>query len=96
MAAYALLVGTKGESRSLIADGDPRVIRRRFKLGDFPDGFDRIEVIDTAQGRVRSKWNKKKTGSTVTTVTGLKESDPAVTEQPKPTRKASSKPSSSD
>jgi len=59
MAAYALLVGTKGDSRSLIADGDPRVIRRQFKLGEYPNSFDRIEVIDSSQGRVRSKWLKK-------------------------------------
>lgn len=89
MAAYALLVGTKGDNRSLIADGDPRVIRRRFKLGEFPEGFDRIEVVDTSQGRVRSKWLNKPTAKTKTP------EDPRIKtpteDQPDPTAKKAAK-----
>jgi hypothetical protein len=59
MAAYALLIGTKGESRELLADGDPREVRRLFKETD-TKGYDLLEVIDTREGRTRRKRTKSK------------------------------------
>ena len=60
MAAYGLLIGTKGEKRTLIADGDPRSMRDLFKASD-GEGFDRLEVIDTRSGRTKRQSFKKRT-----------------------------------
>ena len=60
MAAYALLIGTTGKKRELLADGDPREVRSLFKGMDV-EPFDCIEVIDTRIGRDRRKRNKGNT-----------------------------------
>jgi len=54
MAGYALLIGTKGDKRELVLDGDPREIRKEFKASDGM-GFDQLEVIETGNGRTRSR-----------------------------------------
>ena len=59
MAAYGLLIGTKGEKRTLIADGDPREMRTLFKASD-GDGFDKLEVVDTRSGRTKRRSFKKR------------------------------------
>lgn len=59
MAAYALLIGTRGQKRELLADGDPREVRRLFKTSD-GEGFERLEVIETSVGRSRSRYFKDK------------------------------------
>ena len=55
MANYALLIGTKAGKRSLIADGKPVEIRRKFKDITLKDGFEIVEVIDKHQGRIRQR-----------------------------------------
>ena len=57
MAAYALLIGTKGETRELLADGDPREVRSLFKSMDV-GSYDTVDVIDTREGRIRRKKGK--------------------------------------
>ena len=59
MAGYALLIGTKGSKRELVADGDPRDIRSLFKTSK-GDGFDLLEVIETSVGRSRKRKFAKK------------------------------------
>lgn len=54
MAGYALLIGTKDGKRELVIDGDPRDIRKEFKTNDGM-GFDKLEVVETASGRTRSR-----------------------------------------
>ena len=55
MASYALLIGTKAGKRTLIADGQPVEIRRKFKTITAEDGFEKVEVVDKHQGQIRSR-----------------------------------------
>ena len=57
MAAYALLIGTKGGKRSLILDGNPMEVRRLFKTSD-GEGFESLEVIESTIGRTRKRQFK--------------------------------------
>lgn len=55
MANYALLIGTKGGKRTLVADGRPVDVRKEFsglktKGGG---GFEELEVIQKDRGRTR-------------------------------------------
>jgi hypothetical protein len=59
MAAYALLIGTKGGKRSLVLDGNPLEIRRLFKTSD-GEGFETLEVIESTVGRTRKRQFKAK------------------------------------
>ena len=59
MASYALLIGTKGGKRELVADGDPRDIRREFKTAKDGKGFDQLEVVESGVGRTRRRTFKK-------------------------------------
>lgn len=54
MAAYALLIGFKGGEQSCIAIDTPPVIRKRFRESD-GEGFERLEVVDTYEGRTRGR-----------------------------------------
>ena len=73
MAAYGLLIGTKGEKRSLVADGDPREMRSLFKASN-GEGFDVLEVVDTRTGRTKRrsflKLQAKKAAKKATSKTG--------------------------
>ena len=62
MAAYALLIGTKGDKRTLVVDGSPVDIRKLFKHSD-GEGFDKLEVIETGTGRSRLRQFKNKSES---------------------------------
>jgi hypothetical protein len=57
MAQVALYIGTKNGKRQLIEEGDPRTIRSKFKLSD-GDGFDVLEVFESAVGRSKRKTFK--------------------------------------
>lgn len=59
MAAYALLIGTKNGKRTLIADGGPLEIRKRFKGSD-GEGFELLEVLESTVGRTRRRGFKSK------------------------------------
>ena len=59
MAAYAILIGTKDGKRSLVADGNPVEVRKQFKFSD-GEGFEKLEVIETGNGRTRSRQFLKK------------------------------------
>ena len=54
MAAYALLIGTKGSTRTLLLDGSPVDVRKTFKTSD-GDGFEKLQVIESGVGRSRSR-----------------------------------------
>lgn len=54
MAAYALLIGTQGDKRTLLLDGSPVDVRKTFKTSD-GEGFETLEVIETGVGRSRSR-----------------------------------------
>ena len=54
MAAYALLIGTKDDKRTLILDGSPVEVRKKFKTSD-GEGFEKLEVIESGVGRSRSR-----------------------------------------
>jgi len=58
MAQVALYIGTKNGKRQLIEEGDPRTIRSKFKLSD-GDGFDVLEVFESAVGRSKRKTCKE-------------------------------------
>jgi hypothetical protein len=58
MAQVALYIGTKNGKRQLIEEGDPRTIRSKFKLSD-GDGFDVLEVFESAVGRSKRKTFKE-------------------------------------
>jgi hypothetical protein len=58
MAQVALYIGTKNGKRQLIEEGDPRTIRSKFKLSD-GDGFDVLEVFESAVGRSKCKTFKE-------------------------------------
>ena len=55
MASYSLLIGTKAGKRTLIEDGQPVEIRRKFKDITAKDGYDQVEVVDKNLGRIRSR-----------------------------------------
>jgi hypothetical protein len=55
MASYALLIGTKAGKRSLIQDGQPVEIRRKFKDITAADGFDSVAVVDKHLGQIRQR-----------------------------------------
>lgn len=55
MAQVALLIGVKSGKRELIDQGDPREIRRKFKLSQDGEGFDEWEVFESTVGRSRRK-----------------------------------------
>lgn len=55
MASYSLLIGTNGDKRTLIASGQPALIRRQFKDVNADDGFELVEVVDKHQGRIRHR-----------------------------------------
>ena len=59
MAGYAVLIGTKGSKRELVADGDPRDIRSLFKTSN-GDGYETLEVVETGTGRTRKRKFVKK------------------------------------
>lgn len=54
MAQKALLIGIKNGKDTLIATGDPRDIRVRFKNSD-GEGFDVLEVFESTVGRSRRR-----------------------------------------
>lgn len=54
MAQFALLIGTVGDKRELLADGSPPDVRRLFKESD-GTGYDLLEVIESGTGRSRRK-----------------------------------------
>jgi hypothetical protein len=58
MAQVALYIGIKNGKRQLIEEGDPRTIRSKFKLSD-GDGFDVLEVFESAVGRSKRKTFKE-------------------------------------
>jgi hypothetical protein len=58
MSQVALYIGTKNGKRQLIEEGDPRTIRSKFKLSD-GDGFDVLEVFESAVGRSKRKTFKE-------------------------------------
>jgi hypothetical protein len=59
MAAYALLIGTKAGKRTLVAEGGPLEIRKKFKASD-GEGFETLEVIESTVGRTRRRGYKSK------------------------------------
>jgi len=65
MAQIALLLGVKNGNRTIIDQGDPRVIRVKFKTAESGEGFDAWEVIESTVGRTRKKtWNKSEKETT--------------------------------
>lgn len=54
MAQKALLIGIKDGKDTLIASGDPRDLRARFKHSD-GEGFDVLEVFESTVGRSRRR-----------------------------------------
>ncbi len=59
MAQSALLLGVKGDTRTIIAQGDPREMRKLFKVADDGQGYDQWEVLESAAGRTRKKaWKE--------------------------------------
>jgi hypothetical protein len=62
MAAYAVLVGIKGDKKDAILVGDPKPVKDAFKTETLkgPDSkFDSIEVVDTRTGRSK-RWRNTK------------------------------------
>ncbi len=55
MANYSLILGSKGDKKTLVDYGQPVEIRRKFKDLTAADGFDTVEVIDKHLGRIRFK-----------------------------------------
>jgi len=58
MANIGLLLGVKSGKREIIAEGDPRNLRIRFKTEDFK-GFEAVEVFESSLGRTRKKAVKQ-------------------------------------
>ena len=60
----ALLLGVKNGKRTIIEQGDPREIRKLFKLADDGQGFDQWEVFESSAGRTRKKtWKESSSES---------------------------------
>tara|TARA_R110000868_G_C10607376_1_gene741071 strand:+ start:450 stop:674 length:225 start_codon:yes stop_codon:yes gene_type:complete len=58
MANTGLLLGIKNGKREIIAEGDPRLLRIKFKTEDFK-GFEAVEVYESSLGRTRKKSIKQ-------------------------------------
>lgn len=57
MAAYSILVGTKGGKRSVEGIGDPAELNAKFKAAVIAggEGLDLIELISTRNGRTKRR-----------------------------------------
>jgi uncharacterized protein (UPF0128 family) len=54
MSQFAILLGTKNGKRIMVAEGDPREIRDRFKKSD-GEGYELLEVLESSIGRSRHR-----------------------------------------